>query len=235
MNRPRTAFIVLAGGSGRRFGGYKPVVRLAGRPLLYWSFKNIAAQARLIDAVALAAPRGWTWERFRRLGAVPSGFPFKPLIVPGGETRFASLSNVLTALKQRGGGFDAFFAHDAARPLWPSGWISEMLDVLRHQPKTSAVIPVIPVRETVKYVNGLVRTIKQREFLRFSQTPQLVRWPDFESACRRVASTEEIFDEAYVLEKSRRHVAVIPGHFSNIKVTYPQDADILKALWHVSK
>ncbi len=230
----RCAFVILAGGSGERFGAYKPTVRMAGRPLLYWTLKNLKEQSRLIRHVALAAPAPWTWARFQKIGAVPSGFSWKPLMVKGGATRFESLTNAIAAmggvLASGGEKLDALFVHDAARPLWPGEWIGQMLGVLRREPRVSGVIPMIPVRETVKSVNGSVGTLKNRQFLRFSQTPQLVRWDDFGAACRRLAPGREVLDEAQVLELARRRVFPFTGSPDNIKMTYPRDLRLLEAL-----
>lgn len=207
------------------------MVKLAGRPLIYWSLKRISEQARSVAGVVVALPSGWTWRRLERAGAVPGRFSWQPVVVRGGSTRFESLKNCLKAIRQNPSVWaDFVFVHDAARPLWPSVWIPRMLASLGKNPSASGVAPLVPVRETVKSVNGKMSTLDRREYLRASQTPQLVRLKDFTRALAVCSPRTNFLDEAQILELAGLRVLPFEGYFGNIKVTYPVDTAMLEGL-----
>ncbi|MBI4062910.1 MAG: 2-C-methyl-D-erythritol 4-phosphate cytidylyltransferase [Elusimicrobia bacterium] len=229
----KVVFALLAAGSGRRFGAYKPAVCLNGRPLIYWSLKAIQEQKKWIDRVVLALPPSWTWSRLRAIRSVPEDFPWEPVVVSGGMTRFESLKNCLKALRTaalQDGAPDYLFVHDAARPLWPSSWIRAMLKLLESDPKASGVVPLADVRETIKMVNGSIQTLKERDQLKVSQTPQLVRWDDFEDALSKFSDQKNFLDEVQILELAGRRILPYPGSPFNLKVTFPEDLEMLRGL-----
>lgn len=219
------AFILLAAGSGSRFGGRlsKQYRLFKGKPLLYWSLRHIAQARFYIHQVIIALPQGDAMSRLQERRCVPRNFPWDPLVVVGGKTRFASLTQAF--MKVAGVGY--VFVHDAARPNWPAQWIGRMLRCLEPQKKVSGLIPAIPVRETIKHFNEVLSTVSNRDRLYFSQTPQLVRRKDFVEALQKTEGGQVYLDEAQVLEKAGLKVLPYPGHVGNIKVTYPQDLEFL--------
>ncbi|MBI4669986.1 MAG: 2-C-methyl-D-erythritol 4-phosphate cytidylyltransferase [Elusimicrobia bacterium] len=228
----KSIFILLAAGPGSRFGAYKPAVRLCGKPVIYWSLKKIQKESRLIEALLLALPAHWNWKRLKAIGAVPENFPCQPIAVTGGVTRFQSLVKCLNAAKEHRLEAEFAFVHDAARPLWPSLWISGMLKLLRAHPEADGAVPLIAVRETVKMIGGSIpmQTLRERHKLMFSQTPQLVRRRQFVRALNGSGRRESFLDEAEVLELSGRKVLPYPGDPGNIKLTYPDDLKMLEGL-----
>ncbi|HEY8847246.1 MAG TPA: 2-C-methyl-D-erythritol 2,4-cyclodiphosphate synthase, partial [Candidatus Limnocylindrales bacterium] len=113
--------------------------------------------------------------------------------------------------------------HDGARPLVDPGLVSR---VARAAAAHGAAIPVLPLAETLKRVDGerIAGTI-EREGLATAQTPQGVRRSLFGSALERFPADgpETWTDEAALLEACRIAVHAIPGDPSNLKVTLPGD------------
>ncbi|MBI4370430.1 MAG: 2-C-methyl-D-erythritol 4-phosphate cytidylyltransferase [Elusimicrobia bacterium] len=227
----RTAFVALAAGLGTRFGDYKPAVRIHGRPMLYWSLLNLAKQRRWIDRVVIAVSSIARWRDLRDRGVVPEGFLWNPEIVVGGPTRFESLQRCLRRFQDTNDDW-SLFVHDAARPVWPQAWIGRMLRQLMNNPRVSAVVPLLPVRETIKSVNGVVSTLDHRERLKISQTPQLIRLNHYLGALRRLRRRKNFLDESQVFELAGMDVLPYPGAANNIKVTYPEDLKLAAASCH---
>jgi 2-C-methyl-D-erythritol 4-phosphate cytidylyltransferase len=139
-------------------------------------------------------------------------------VVPGGAERVDSVRATLSALH---GDVRVVLVHDAARPLAPPSLVDSVAGaVLAGSP---AVVPVLPVVDTVKEVDGdgnVVRTLA-RDGLRAVQTPQGFRREVLEAAytLRGVGVT----DDAGLVEALGVSVATIPGTEEAFKVTRPGD------------
>lgn len=120
--------------------------------------------------------------------------------------------------------------HDAARPLVGPGLIRAVLEAaIRH----GAAVPVIPVRDTLRYAaDGFLRAEgPERADLYAVQTPQgfrrgLIR-AALEDAVRRGLA---LTDDAGAVLLAGGRVAVVPGEARNLKVTYPEDLELARAL-----
>lgn len=215
----RAAAILLAAGTGERLGGEVPkaLIDLAGRSLLDRAVSAVAAAAG-ISGYVVAAPPG----REDEIGAAASGDRFLA-VVTGGDTRQASVALALEALP---GAFDAVVCHDVARALASPALFDRVLEALSG---ADGVVPVLPVVDTVKRVEGsrVVETVP-RESLGLAQTPQAFRRAALEDAHRR--ARDEGFqgtDDAALLERASRRVVTVPGEPSNLKITEP--ADLVRA------
>jgi len=98
------------------------------------------------------------------------------------------------------------------------------------------VITTLPVKETVKEVDGTDRVIRtcDRSRLRLVQTPQIFRYEDILKAHHKaqVEGWEEATDDAMLVEKMGIPVRVIEGSETNIKVTTPHDMALVRQLWN---
>ena len=132
------AVILVAGGSGSRFGTGIPkqFLHLAGKPVIRHAAEALAAHAGLIqpvgDAVAIEAA-------LAGIGHLP--------VVPGGATRQDSVRAGLEALAALWPAPDVVLVHDAARPVIPAGTVPDLLVALQRAP---GAIPAIPVADTLK-------------------------------------------------------------------------------------
>ncbi len=222
----RTAIgvILLAAGSGRRFGGALPkqYVRAAGKTILAHALAHLAAEPRIrfVQPVIAAGD-----DRFAE--AARGRWPFTLLPpVPGGETREHSMLCGLRALPA-----EALLVavHDAARPLPSPALLAAVFDAaLAH----GAAVPGLPVTDTIKRVNedGRVLETPPRAMLRAVQTPQAARRDWLEDAARRFeARLGEFSDDAALLEAAGYPVHVSEGDPGNRKITTREDLDWLEA------
>src|SRR4051794_41045669 len=113
----RVHALVLAGGSGDRFGAgmAKQVVRLAGEPILLRSIRAITGAG--IDRIVVVTHPSWLEETRTLLG--DAQLEVTPAIVAGGATRNESTRNGLAALLDATDD-DIVVIHDAVRPLVPA-------------------------------------------------------------------------------------------------------------------
>ena len=206
----RVAAILVAAGSGLRFGADRPkqYAEIAGKPVVRWAAERLAAQAPLLQPVGDAAA----------LGPALAGLEHLP-IVAGGATRQDSVRAGLEALAPYAP--DVVLIHDAARPFIPDGLISALLGALA---RSAGAIPAVPVADTLKRaLDGSIVETVPREGLVRAQTPQAFRFAPVLELHRR-ADARAMTDDAALLEAAGIAVVLVPGHEDNIKLTYAEDA-----------
>jgi 2-C-methyl-D-erythritol 4-phosphate cytidylyltransferase/2-C-methyl-D-erythritol 2,4-cyclodiphosphate synthase len=205
----RIAAILVAAGSGTRFGGEMPkqFLAIAGKPVIRHAAEALVAHVPLLQPVGEAA------SIEAALDGVPGCLP----AVPGGATRQDSVRAGLEALAPHAP--DIVLVHDAARPFIPPGTIPALLAALRESP---GAIPGAPVADTLKrVVRGVITETVPRTGLFRAQTPQAFRFQNLLSAHR--AGLTGATDDASLLEAAGQTVEVVPGSDDNIKVTFPED------------
>lgn len=219
--------IVVAGGSGSRFGGPKQFTPLAGRPVAAWS---IEAARSVADGIVLVVPDGGNGGdgsgRDGNEGA--GGEDLSDLgaerVVSGGDTRSASVRAGLAAVPDDAG---VIVVHDAARPLASTSLFEAVVGAVRSDGALGA-IPVLAVRDTLKRMSaGTVSSTVDREGLVTVQTPQA-----FEASTLRAAHRpgREATDDAGLLEQLGVTVHTVPGDPRNVKITCPEDLELAELL-----
>ena len=221
MRECQASGVILAAGRGVRFGAAvnKAFVELSGKPLLLWSVEAFRAAGVIRELVVVAGPR----EK-ERVEEILSGIAIPHTVVSGGERRQdSSLAGIRAAQGEY------VLVHDAARPLVAPELIRRVFDAtLKH----GAAVPVVPVRDTLRYVESgfLSGELVDREGLCAVQTPQgfkrdLLLWA-LENANERGLS---LTDDATALLVVGKQVATVPGDVRNIKITYPEDLKVALA------
>jgi 2-C-methyl-D-erythritol 4-phosphate cytidylyltransferase len=214
--------IVPAAGLGVRLGPGDPKAMrgLCGEPLLAHAVRSLLASGR-IDQLVVAAPAGREGEVRSLLAAITPtagvGAAVVTRVVTGGDTRRASVAVGLAALARE---VDVVLVHDAARPLVPASMVTRVVDaVLAGAP---AVVPVLPVTDTIKRVDGdiVVETV-DRNSLRAVQTPQGFLRQALERA--HAQTTTDATDDATMVEEIGLPVHVVEGHDEALKITRPLD------------
>lgn len=211
--------IVVAAGSGVRFGGDVPKTLrlLAGRPLVAWSVDALAAGGVTDVVVVVADGLADEYERALAESLVPVR------IVVGGATRQESVACGIAALPAG----EVVLVHDAARPLVPAGVVSAVIEAVRTG--ADAVVPVVPVSDSVRQVTAETSVVVDRSTLRAVQTPQgfsrvaLV-------ASHDAAHHTEFTDDATVCEAMGYAVVLVPGSREALKVTEPLDLAVAEAI-----
>lgn len=217
MTSPRVFVLIVAAGSGQRFGGAVPkqYQSLAGKPLLRHSLETFAAHPEIAGILAAIHPDHRTMYDDATAGLAKLLPP-----IAGGASRQASVCNGLEQLA--GARPDLVLIHDAARPFIDAGTISRTIAALAGQ---KAVLVAVPVVDTIKRAqDGKVGdTIDRRDLWR-AQTPQAFHFQDILDAHRRFAG-RELTDDAALAEAAGIPVVFVMGAERNFKVTTAEDME----------
>lgn len=199
--------IVVAAGSGSRFGGAKQFEVLAGDRVVD---RSVATAAACCDGVVVVLPPG------AATGDAPPGVD---RAVAGGASRSASVRAGLEALPSEA---RVVLVHDAARPLAGEQLFRRVVDAVRAG--AAAVVPVVDVIDTVRSVDG---GVVDRTRLRAVQTPQ-----GFDAATLRRAHAAggDATDDAGLVEAIGAQVTLVDGERTNLKLTEPADLVVAEAL-----
>jgi 2-C-methyl-D-erythritol 4-phosphate cytidylyltransferase len=216
--------VVVAGGSGQRFGQLKQFALLAERPVVEWA---VAACRPSSVGVVLVIPRGsrdsdgHDAEGHDTKGHDAEGHG-ADVVVEGGLTRAQSVRLGLAAVPDDA---DVIVVHDAARPLASEALFDAVINAVNAG--AGCAIPGLPVSDTIKVVDSnvvdgtqTVTATLDRSSLVAVQTPQA-----FGAALLRRAHAEggEATDDAALVEALGATVRVVPGDPRNLKITTPAD------------
>jgi ribitol-5-phosphate 2-dehydrogenase (NADP+) / D-ribitol-5-phosphate cytidylyltransferase len=215
--------LVLAGGSGDRFGAEMPkqFVRLAGEPILVRSLRTVAGAG--IDSLVVVTHPNWIAET-RDLVAQAS-LPIPASVVAGGLTRNESTQRGLASLEADDD--DIVLVHDAVRPLVPREVIQRSIEPILSG-RADGTDTVIPSADTLVIVEGdIVAEIPERARFRRGQTPQTFRKWVLDRAYAAAAASGDLTatdDCSLVL----RHVpgariVAVAGDEVNLKITTRTD------------
>jgi 2-C-methyl-D-erythritol 4-phosphate cytidylyltransferase len=224
----KTVAIIPAGGSGVRMENERPkqFLDVDGRPLLAVTLEKFQV-CPVIRTVILVAPENEVAycqseivERYR-LTKVEK-------VVAGGERRQDS---VKLGIEASGGDCELILIHDGVRPLVTPDLIVRVVEAAQAH---RTVITGLPAKETVKEIdeNAVVVRTFDRQKVWLVQTPQVFRYEDVLMAHRRAVEEgwEGVTDDALLVEKLGIPIKVVEGSEDNIKVTTPQDLELVKFL-----
>lgn len=220
-----TVALVPAAGRGERlgFGMPKAFVPVRGTALLAHAVRGLL-DAGCVRHVVVAAPPAEVAATAALLDA--AGLP--ALVVAGGIDRTASVGLALRHALQVIPDTRVVLVHDAARAFTPPSVIQAVVAAV--EAGARAVIPVLPMADTVKQVDaaGTVLATPDRAALRVVQTPQ-----GFEAATlveAYAAAGDSATDDAGLVEKLGIAVTTVPGHPYAMKITTPFDLAIAEAV-----
>ena len=218
--------IIVAGGKGLRMGSDIPkqFLPIGGKPVLMRTLERFRAYSSALQII-LVLPEAQQ-DYWRQL-CEDYHFDVEHQIANGGQTRFHSVQNGLALVPDDAEGVVG--VHDGVRPF-PS------IEVIRNCYETArtakAVIPVIPVVETVRQLisNGPhdSRTVPRDEY-RLVQTPQTF---DIQllKAANKQPYNDGFTDDASVVESYGYAITLVEGNRENIKITTPYDLKIAEIL-----
>jgi 2-C-methyl-D-erythritol 4-phosphate cytidylyltransferase len=215
----RVSAIIVAAGEGRRFGAAKQYAPLKGRTVLDWCLEKFDKHEE-VDKIILVLGTDRSGQeyldRYKKIVA----------IARGGKERQDSVYSGLSSVDNQE--TKIVLVHDGVRPLVGMGLISR---VIKTTQKKGAVVPVLPVEDTLKWVEGhkVIRTEDRKRLFR-SQTPQgfscsLLR----EAFVRARRDNFDGTDEATLVERMGQDVFVVAGDPKNIKITTKEDLRIAEA------
>lgn len=232
----QTMAVVLAGGSGLRFGGDLPkqLHVLAGSTVLEHSVAAFE-HAPGIDGVTVVMPSDLAGHA-RQLLSAGRGYRKVTDVIPGGVARTDSTRCAIAALTARSGDADCnVLFHDAARPLVDQRIIADCVAALDTE---QAIGVAVPSPDTIVQVtDGVVTAALRRDVLARCQTPQGFRLSvirrayqlaDADPGFAQTQATDDCGIVARYLPQVR--VRIVPGSERNIKITYPHDLNVAEAL-----
>ncbi len=239
---PTCIALIVAGGSGQRFGAERPkqYLDLAGKPVLRRTVEAFLNHPQVGGVRVVIDP---AWRDAYDAAVAGLGLPDP---VAGGACRQDSVRNGLEALAAEGTP-DLVLIHDAARPLVDEATIGAVIATLADKPGAIAAVPVADTLkrgakhgtkhgtkgETESVITGTV----DRDGLWRAQTPQGFRFPAILEA-HRAAAGLSLTDDAAVAERAGLAVALVPSKEDNFKVTTPDDLaratrKLMSDLWDV--
>lgn len=221
----KTLAIIVAGGSGTRFGAQLPkqFLELKGRPIL---MRTIEAFGHCGDCsfdivVTLPADQMDLWQQLCH----KYGFDLPHRVVPGGETRWHSVKNALDSIQDIND-VDIIAVHDGVRPLVTVELIGRTIETAR---RDGAAIPVVTLNDSVRQVKGEISHALDRSTLRAVQTPQA-----FDARLLHDAYSlpyqPTFTDDASVVECAGHLVTLVEGDPHNLKITRPMDLALAEYL-----
>jgi 2-C-methyl-D-erythritol 4-phosphate cytidylyltransferase len=195
----------------------KAYVALAGRTILEHAVDGLLASG-VITRVVVAAPP----DRIAETTALLAG---RASVVAGGPERHDTVRLALEHI----GDPEFVVVHDAARPLTPVEQIRRVVAALDEGLR--AVVPVIPVVDTIKAVdaNGVVLGTPERSGLRAVQTPQGFATELLRRAYLRAGSSA-FTDDASLVENLGTPVHTVAGDSMAFKITTPLDLALARAV-----
>jgi len=204
-------------------GCKKNYLMLLGRPVLARTI-GVFEKCQLVDSIILVVPAsdiGFCENEIVK----QYGFRKVASVVAGGAERQDSVRNGL----ERATGAGIVVVHDGARPLVT---VKILEDTIKAAIKTGGAIAAVPVKDTIKEINGdfVARTV-ERSALVSVQTPQAFKSGVLITAFDK--ARQDNFagtDESSLVERTGQMVEVVEGSYENIKITTTEDMLIAEGI-----
>ena len=212
--------IIVSAGKGHRLPGEKKkqFLSLEGKPILCHTLESFEA-CPSIDFIQLVVGQE---DMAYTLKEIVEAYGYRKIsrIVPGGKSRQESVKNGIDSLSRE---VDVVAIHDGVRPFVTPRMIDESIQGAR---EFKAVVMAMPVKETIKMVSPDRTVLKtlDRESLWQIQTRKPFNWISSERLSIKAA--EDGFlgtDDASLVERIGIKVYILPGTYTNIKITTPED------------
>ena len=212
--------IIVAGGKGLRMGTDIPkqFLPVGGRPVLMRTLERFRTYSPALSII-LVLPEAQQdyWRQLCR----EYHFDVEYQMANGGETRFHSVQNGLSLIPDDAEGVVG--VHDGVRPFPAIEVIANCFETARTR---KAVVPVVPVVETLRHVS---EGTKPRGDYRLVQTPQTFDIQLLKAAYRQ-PYCDAFTDDASVVESYGHAITLVEGNRENIKITTPFDLTIAEAM-----
>lgn len=223
-----TCAVIVAGGSGERFGDPrgKQFVDLCGLPLVSWSIMAFD-RAASVGHLVVVYPPGRLDDMLDVLS--PLTLRCDVTLAQAGATRQDSVFSALIAMPP---GFPLVAVHDGARPLVRPETIDAVVGTLRSDPELAGAIAAVRATDTLKLVeDGLIVGTPDRDYYWNAQTPQAFRTKKLLAAHRASVWDDYVgTDDASLIERRGGKVRCVECSRANLKVTVPEDLVVAQAL-----
>lgn len=222
------AAVIVAGGSGERFGrpGGKQLIPVFGQPLLSWSLQAFDAVSQ-VGRIVVVCPEHRI-DEYRALAVEPYNIVTPVDFVPSGVLRQESALRGVEAVPE---GFKFIAVHDGARPLITPETIVHAINVLKGTLDADGVVCGHAAIDTLKVIDGgSVVGTPDRSMFWVAQTPQIFHADVLRQAHH--AALEEGFvgtDDSSLVERVGGNVVLVACPRDNIKLTVPEDLGPIQA------
>ncbi|MGD9494482.1 MAG: 2-C-methyl-D-erythritol 4-phosphate cytidylyltransferase [Bacteroidales bacterium] len=213
--------IVVAGGSGKRMNSAIPkqFLKINETPVIAVTINRLHKIVPNSRITIVIAERDLPhWKECHKF--IPFHDSIK--IAFGGPERFHSVKSGLAFVHAD----EVVAIHDAVRPLFTANVIHQGFMVAE---KSGSAIPVIPLSESIREINGALSKAANREQFRLCQTPQFFQATLLLDAYRQ-SYIQSFTDDASVVEAAGYPIRLIEGNPENIKITTPADLKYAEAL-----
>ena len=218
--------VIVAAGSASRMGGTDKILEpLGGEPVILRTARVFQECDAIREIVIVTSP-----ERIGPISQLCSGLSKVIAVVAGGDSRQKSVQLGLNALSDK---VKLAAIHDGARPLVT--W--QLIDrVVRAANSYGAAAPAIPVKDTVKTVQGgIVKDTPDRSTLRAVQTPQVFDFDLIRGALKKAFEDgATVTDDCSAVERLGMSVKIVEGDERNLKITTPLDLKIANLFLEVA-
>ncbi len=214
--------VIVAAGSASRMGGIdKVMASLGGEPMLLHSVRRFQDCEAVKEIVVVTRE-----DLVVPIMNLCHGFSKVTAVVVGGKSREESVAMGLNTLSDK---VKLVAVHDGARPLVTFAVIDR---AIRAANSYGAAAPAIPVKDTIKVVQGgVVRNTPDRSTLRAVQTPQVFDFDLLRGALKKAKLEGAVLtDDCSAVENMGFSVKIVEGDEENIKVTTPVDLQIAQML-----
>jgi 2-C-methyl-D-erythritol 4-phosphate cytidylyltransferase len=213
-------FVITAGGIGKRMKSQIPkqFLLLKGKPVLMHTiqcFYDFDKTSQLL----VTLPKDW-WEYWQRL-VKQHEFNIPITLIDGGVERYDSIKNALTHATG-----SIIGIHDGVRPIVSQETITKCIEAAQNY---GAAIPVMPLKESLRKTNGNNSNAVPRKDYVSVQTPQCFQ-RDIILKAYQLPFTEDITDDASLVEKAGFEITLTVGNEENIKITTPIDLKVCELL-----
>ena len=210
--------VIVAAGSASRMGGIDKVMApLGGEPMIVRTVRNFQNCDAVSEIVVVTRP-----DLIEAIAKLCGEYPKLKAVVAGGKSRQESVAFGLDALSDQ---VKLAAIHDGARPF--ADW--QLIDrCIRAANTYSAAAPAIPVKDTIKVVEGrIVKSTPDRATLFAVQTPQVFDYDLLRGALTKAeADGAAVTDDCSAVERMGMSVKIVDGDERNIKITTPLDLKI---------
>lgn len=214
MAEQKNYALIVAGGSGSRMNATVPkqFLLLNEKPVLMHTIERFYHYDNAMEIiVVLPEAQFQLWENL----CPEHNFTIQHRLVAGGSVRFESVKNGLAEIKGEG----VVAIHDGVRPLVSFETIGRCFEVAAHK---GNAIPVMPVIESLRVIDGEKSKAVDRSSFVTIQTPQVFSISEIIKAYNQPFS-EAFTDDASVLEAAGQAINLVEGNIENIKITHPAD------------
>ena len=215
--------VIVAAGSASRMGGIDKVMApLGGEPMILRTVRQFQESDVIREIVVVTRP-----DLIVPIMDLCHSFDKVRAVVVGGDSRDASVAMGLNTLSEK---CKLVAVQDGARPF--ATW--QLIDrVVRAANSYGAAAPAIPVKDTIKVVQGgVVRETPDRSTLKAVQTPQVFDFDLLRGALKKAKLDGlAITDDCSAVEAMGMSVKIVEGDERNMKITTPLDLKIAELIW----